>query len=166
MKVLLVGLGTVGEAIARLSVGRPWLELMVLADHDLDRARRIAEEIGDDSTHPAAQVDASDERAVEALARAHGVDLVLNAVDPRFVMPVFRAALAADADYMDLALSTSTPHPTDPYGTVGRLIGDEQFAMDDLWREHGRLALVGRGSARDSPGVRRPCRQAPLRRDP
>ncbi len=107
MKVLLVGLGTVGEAIARLSVGRPWLELMVLADHDLDRARRIAEEIGDDSTHPAAQVDASDERAVEALARAHGVDLVLNAVDPRFVMPVFRAALAADADYMDLALSTS-----------------------------------------------------------
>ena len=67
MKVLLVGLGTVGEAIARLSVGRPWLELMVLADHDLDRARRIAEEIGDDSTHPAAQVDASDERAVEAL---------------------------------------------------------------------------------------------------
>jgi hypothetical protein len=32
VKVLLVGLGTVGEAIARLSVGRPWLELMVLAD--------------------------------------------------------------------------------------------------------------------------------------
>ena len=38
MKVLLVGVGTVGEAIARLSAGRPWLEQMVLADHDLDRA--------------------------------------------------------------------------------------------------------------------------------
>ena len=82
MKVLLVGLGTVGEAIARMSVGRPWLELMVLADHDLDRARRIAEEIGDDSTHPFAQVDASDEHAVEALARAHGVDLVLGDPPP------------------------------------------------------------------------------------
>jgi len=150
MKVLLVGLGTVGEAIARLSVGRPWLELMGLADHDLERARRIAREIGDDSTHPVAQVDASDERAVEELARAHGVDLVLNAVDPRFVMPVFRAALAADADYMDLAVSTSTPHPTDPYGTVGELIGDEQFAMDDVWRERGRLALLGQGI---SPGL-------------
>lgn len=31
---------------------------------------------------------------MEALARAHDVDLVLNAVDPRFVMPVFRGALA------------------------------------------------------------------------
>ena len=99
---------------------------------------------------PAALIDASDERAVEELARAHEVDLVLNAVDPRFVMPVFRAALAADADYMDLAVSTSKPHPTDPYGTVGRIIGDEQFAMDDLWRERGRLALVGQGI---SPGL-------------
>jgi saccharopine dehydrogenase (NAD+, L-lysine forming) len=51
---------------------------------------------------------------------------------------------------MDLAVSTSTPHPTDPYGTVGRIIGDEQFAMDDVWRERGRLALVGQGI---SPGL-------------
>jgi predicted dinucleotide-utilizing enzyme len=36
MKVLLVGVGTVGEAIARPSAGLPWLEQMVLADHDLD----------------------------------------------------------------------------------------------------------------------------------
>ena len=150
MRVLLVGVGTVGEAIARLSAGRPWLECMVLADHDLDRARRIAQEIGDDSSHPTALIDASDERAVEELARAHDVDLVVNAVDPRFVMPVFNGALAADADYMDLAVSTSEPHPTDPYGTVGRIIGDEQFAMDDLWRERGRLALVGQGI---SPGL-------------
>ena len=149
MKVLLVGLGTVGEAIARLSAGRP-CEKMVLADHDLDRARRVAKEIGDDLSHPAALIDASDQRAVEELARAHDIDLVLNAVDPRFVMPVFQGALAADADYMDLAVSTSEPHPTDPYGTVGRLIGDEQFAMDDLWRERGRLALVGQGI---SPGL-------------
>ena len=145
MKVLLVGVGTVGEAIARLSAGRPWLEQMVLVDHDIDRARRIAQEIGDDTSHPVVQLDASDQHAVEELARAHDVDLVLNAVDPRFVMPVFQAALAADVDYMDLAVSTSTPHPTDPYGTVGRIIGDEQFAMDEVWRERGRLALVGQG---------------------
>ncbi len=150
MRVLLVGAGTVGEAIARLSAGRSWLEHMVVADHDLERARRIVDEIGDDTSHSAALLDASDQHAVEALARAHGVDLVLNAVDPRFVMPVFRAALAADANYMDLALSTSEPHPTDPYGTVGRMIGDEQFAMDDEWRQRGRLALVGQGI---SPGL-------------
>lgn len=38
MKVLLVGTGGVGEAIAIAAKGRPFLERMVLADYDLDRA--------------------------------------------------------------------------------------------------------------------------------
>jgi saccharopine dehydrogenase (NAD+, L-lysine forming) len=71
---------------------------------------------------------------VEALARAHGVDLVMNAVDPRFLMPVFLGGLAADVDYMDMAVSLSTPHPTDPYSQPGRKLGDKQSAMDALWR--------------------------------
>jgi saccharopine dehydrogenase-like NADP-dependent oxidoreductase len=150
MKVLLVGLGTVGEAVARLSAGRPWLEQMVLADHDLERARQIAAEIGDSTTHPTALVDASDTAAVEALARQYGVDLVMNAVDPRFVMPVFLGALAAGAHYMDTAVSLSEPHPTDPYSKPGRLLGDEQFAMDAAWRDRDRLALLGMGI---SPGL-------------
>ncbi len=150
MKVLLVGVGTVGEAIARLSAGRPWLEQMVIADHDLDRARHVADSLGDAASHPVAQIDASDAGAVEALARAHKVDLVVNAVDPRFVMPVFQGALAADVDYMDLAVSLAQPHPTDPYGTPGIKQGDEQFAMDAAWRDRGRLALLGQGI---SPGL-------------
>ncbi len=52
MKVLLVGVGTVGEAIAKLSRGRPWLERMVLADYDLDRARRVQAQVGDEASHP------------------------------------------------------------------------------------------------------------------
>jgi len=150
MKVLLVGVGTVGEAIARLSAGRPWLEQMVLAGHDLDRVREVADSIGDSQSHPVAELDASDAGAVEALARAHGVDLVMNAVDPRFVMPVFRGALAAGVDYMDMALSLSSPHPTDPYSETGVKLGDDQFAMDAAWRDSGRLALVGQGI---SPGL-------------
>jgi saccharopine dehydrogenase (NAD+, L-lysine forming) len=150
MKVLLIGLGTVGEAIAHLSKGRPWLEQMVLADHDLDRARSVADAVGDSSSHPVAPIDASDAGAVEELARAYGVDLVMNAVDPRFVMPVFRGALAAGTDYMDTAVSVSTPHPSEPYSKPGRMLGDDQFAMDAEWRAGGRLALVGLGV---SPGL-------------
>jgi saccharopine dehydrogenase-like NADP-dependent oxidoreductase len=145
MKVLLVGVGTVGEAIARLSVGRPWLEQMVLADVDLGRARRVADSIGDGASHPVARIDASDAGAVEALARAHGVDLVMNAVDPRFLMPVFTGALAADVDYMDMAVSLSTPHPTEPTSRPGLKLGDLQFEQDAAWRDRGRLALVGQG---------------------
>jgi len=150
VKVLLVGVGTVGEAIARLSAGRPWLEQMVLADHDIERARRVADSIGDATSHPVAQIDASNPDEIEALARAHDVDLVMNAVDPRFVMPVFRGALAADVDYMDMAMSVSTPDPDEPYAKVGTKLGDDQFAMDQEWREKGRLALVGQGV---SPGL-------------
>ena len=150
MKVLLVGVGTVGEAIARLSAGRPWLEQMVLAGDDLERVREVADSIGDAASHPVAQLDASDADAVEALARAYGVDLVMNAVDPRFVMPVFQGALAAGVDYMDMALAVSTPHPTEPYAQPGVKLGDEQFAMDAAWRDAGRLALVGQGI---SPGL-------------
>jgi saccharopine dehydrogenase (NAD+, L-lysine forming) len=150
MKVLLLGIGTVGEAIARLSAGKPWLEKMVIADHDVARAREVAESIGDADSHPVAEIDASDADAVAALAREHGVDLVMNALDPRFVMPVFRGALAADVDYMDMALSLSSPHPTDPYSQPGVKLGDDQFALDDEWRARGRLALFGQGI---SPGL-------------
>ena len=104
---------------------------------------------------------------MEALARAYGVDLVMNAVDPRFLMPVFQGALAAGVDYMDMALSLSTPHPTDPYALPGVKLGDDQFAMDAAWRDRGRLALVGQGI---SPGLAQvfaaPRVQAPVRRGP
>ena len=69
----------------------------------------------------------------------------LNAVDPRFVMPIFRGALAAGADYLDMAMSLSTPHPDEPYAKVGRKLGDEQLAAAGEWEAAGRLALLGIG---------------------
>ncbi len=69
----------------------------------------------------------------------------MNAVDPRFLMPVFRGALAADVDYMDMAVSLSEPHPTDPYRLPGIKLGDRQFELAGEWESRGRLALVGAG---------------------
>ncbi len=60
-------------------------------------------------------------------------------------MPVFNGALAAGADYLDMAMSLSAPHPTNPYGEVGVMLGDEQFAAAPEWERLGRLALVGIG---------------------
>ncbi len=145
MKVLLVGAGTVGEAIARLSGGRPWLERMVVADYDVDRARRVASAAGGDPVFTAERIDASDRAAVAGAASRHGVDLVVNAVDPRFVMPIFDGAFDAGVDYLDMAVSLSAPHPSDPYRETGVKLGDEQFARDQAWRDRGRLALVGMG---------------------
>jgi saccharopine dehydrogenase-like NADP-dependent oxidoreductase len=144
MKVLLVGVGTVGEAIARLSAQRGWLEQMVLADYSEERARAVNDAIGDDRLI-AARIDASSADAVAQLARHHEVDLVMNAVDPQFVMPIFDGAFAAGAHYMDMAMSLSEPHPQNPFSEPGVKLGDEQFERDEQWRSAGRLALVGMG---------------------
>jgi saccharopine dehydrogenase-like NADP-dependent oxidoreductase len=60
-------------------------------------------------------------------------------------MPIFRGALAAGADYLDMAMSLSQRHPQEPYARTGVMLGDEQFAMAGEWERAGRLALVGIG---------------------
>ena len=105
MRILLVGAGGVGSAIARIAVRRSFAELLV-ADYDQDRAIRAA---GPDFT--AVQIDARDEEAVTELLKAENCDVLLNATDPRFVMPLFRAALAAGTHYLDMAMSLSRPAP-------------------------------------------------------
>jgi len=142
MRILLVGAGGVGGAFAAIAARRDFYETVVVADYDLARAERAAEA---DARFTAAQVDASSADAVAALCREHAVTHVMNAVDPVFDMPVFEGALAAGADYLDMAMSLSRPHPETPYETPGVELGDEQFAAASQWEQAGRLALVGIG---------------------
>jgi len=143
MRVLLVGAGGVGTAFARTAVRREVFEHIVVADHSLDRARRAAQAAGDRCD--AVALDASDENAVEALLRAERCDVLVNAVDPRFVMPLFNGALHAGVNYLDMAMSLSQPHPEQPYSETGVKLGDEQFALATTWEARGQLALVGMG---------------------
>ena len=69
----------------------------------------------------------------------------MNAVEPKFVPTIFAGALAAGADYLDMAMSLSEPHPVDPYEQTGVKLGDDQFAQSPDWEQAGRLALVGMG---------------------
>jgi saccharopine dehydrogenase-like NADP-dependent oxidoreductase len=145
MKVLLVGVGGVGEAIAVLARGKPWLDRMVLADIDERRALEVRSKLGDETRFPVERLDASSREAVAAMARRYEVDLIMNAVEPRFDMPIFLAALEVGATYIDMAMSLSARHPTDPYRTPGVKLGDEQFARTSEWEERGQLALLGMG---------------------
>ncbi|MGG5260924.1 saccharopine dehydrogenase family protein [Phycicoccus avicenniae] len=149
MRVLMIGAGGVGDAAARIAADRDFFEAWVVADHDVSRAERTvaaaAARGGDGGRFSAAQVDASDAGAVEALAREVRATHVFNAVDPRFVVPIFDGARAAGCDYLDMAMSLSRRHPTEPYAKVGVKLGDEQFAQAGEWESEGRLALVGIG---------------------
>jgi saccharopine dehydrogenase-like NADP-dependent oxidoreductase len=80
-----------------------------------------------------------------ALARKHGVDLILNAVDPVFDEPIFEAAYEAGCTYVDMAMTLSRPHPAQPYRQVGAKLGDCQFEQSEKWAKKGLLALVGMG---------------------
>jgi saccharopine dehydrogenase (NAD+, L-lysine-forming) len=141
MRILLVGAGGVGTAFARIAARRPFAEL-VIADYDLARAQHAASA---KDSYQAVQLDARNQQAIEALLTEHHCDVLMNAADPRFVMPQFRAALAAGTHYLDMAMSLSHPNPQEPYARTGVKLGDEQFAMAGQWEQSGKLALVGIG---------------------
>ena len=144
MRLLILGAGGVGSAVARIAARRPFLEHVLLADYDLGRAERAAAAAGDPRM-AAARLDASDSAAIGRLLTEQRIDAVLGATDPRFTMPIFRAALAAGVHYLDMAMSLSRPHPEEPYSKTGLKLGDEQFALADDWERAGKLALVGIG---------------------
>lgn len=145
MKVLLVGVGGVGEAIAVIARSRPWVELVVLSDYNLERAREVQAKLGDPARFPVEWIDASDQAQIEALARKYGVNLIMNAVDPVFNEQIFEAAFNVGCTYMDMAMTLSEPHPTDPFHQPGVKLGDYQFARAKAWEEKGLLAIVGLG---------------------
>jgi saccharopine dehydrogenase-like NADP-dependent oxidoreductase len=144
MRILMVGAGSVGSAAVAIAARRSFFSSFVVADYTLDRAARAVSSVPD-NRFTAARVDASSSAAITQLCRAHDITHVLNAVDPRFTMPVFEGALAAGADYLDMAMSLSRPHESEPYARTGVKLGDEQFAAVSDWESAGRLALVGIG---------------------
>ena len=144
MRVLILGAGGVGTAAAKIAARREFAEHVVVADYDVARAKSAVAGLPDER-FVAAQLDASDQAAIEALVAAERIDAVLGATDPRFTMPIFRAALVSKIHYLDMAMSLSAPHPTDPYTRTGVKLGDEQFALAAEWEASGRLALVGMG---------------------
>jgi len=145
MRALLVGVGGVGEAIAVMAQERPWVERLVLADFNLPRALEVQKRLGDAGRFPAESIDASDQQQIETIAARHGVDLIMNAVDPVFNEAIFDAAFEVGSTYMDMAMTLSSPHPESPYTRTGVKLGDYQFERAEKWEKKGLLAMVGFG---------------------
>jgi saccharopine dehydrogenase-like NADP-dependent oxidoreductase len=135
MKLLVVGTGGVGAAVAAVAKRRDFFERITFADLDPARPEALVEREGDDR-FSAAQVDASDRESLVALLREVEADVVLNAADPRFNPPIFEAAFEYGCTYLDMAMTLSAP---------GVLLGQQQFDAHEQWQEKGLLALVGIG---------------------
>jgi len=144
VKILVVGAGGVGEAVAAIARRRDFFEGMVLADVDGERAASLAARMGD-SRISSATVDASSPEGVASLVEAEGCDVILNACDPRFNPPIFEAAFRTGATYLDMAMTLSSKHPERPFEECGVKLGDAQFEVSGDWEAKGQLALVGIG---------------------
>ena len=146
MKVLLVGVGGVGEAIAVIAKDKPWLEKMVLADYNLKRVKEVRRKLGSPrKKFPVEWIDAGDKKQIVELAKKYDVDLIMNAVDPVFNEKIFDAAYQAGCHYMDMAMTLSAPHPTDPFQQCGVKLGDYQFERAAKWEKKRPAGLRGYG---------------------
>ena len=110
MRVLVVGAGGVGSAIASIAARRDVFEHIVLADVDHARAARAA-------TRTESAPSAGHQGRCRRPARPGRVDpfgaadVVVNACDPRFNPPIFDAAFTAGCHYLDMAMHMSSPTP-------------------------------------------------------
>ena len=135
MKVLVVGTGGVGAAVAAVAKRRDFFKRMTFADLDPARPQALVEREGD-SRFVAARADASDEDALVALLRESEADAILNAADPRFNPPILEAAYEYGCTYLDMAMTLSGPSV---------MLGAEELEAEERWRERGLLALAGIG---------------------
>jgi saccharopine dehydrogenase (NAD+, L-lysine-forming) len=140
MRVLQLGVGSVGEVIARTLSREPEIEVVILADLDEERAAQVAPELAGGK----AEVIRVDVRDGDALRDAlRDVDLAVNGLIPEFNLDVMQACLETQTHYLDMAAAG-------PRDVVGTADVDEELALGPAFEEAGLTALVFFGI---DPGV-------------
>lgn len=151
MKMLLVGVGGVGESIIRILKERDpkgeWLSKAVLADWDLEKAQKAAEGLGNAARFIPERVDARDKSALVALIKKHGLDYVMDAAAPFVTNTIFDAAFEADCDYMNMGTWSV---PLEEGLGYKEFMSDYNWSRHEEWKKKGRLAVLGLGI---DPGV-------------
>ncbi|MBW2493717.1 MAG: saccharopine dehydrogenase NADP-binding domain-containing protein [Deltaproteobacteria bacterium] len=132
MRVLQLGVGSVGEVTARTVAGEPEVDKVVLADIDEERTTEIAGKLPADKVETLG-LDVADR---SALVRAlNGVDFVINGLTPDVNMDLMDACLETGTHYMDMAAAG-------PRNVVGTADLDEEFALDGAFKKKDLTALV------------------------
>lgn len=132
MRILQLGVGAVGEVIARTVATVDEVETVVLADVDESRPLEVAKKLPAGKSE-CLQLDVTDTEAlIKALA---GVDLLVNGLAPDYNMDVLAACLEAGTNYLDMAAGG-------PREIVGTADVDEELALDEEFRRKGLTGLV------------------------
>jgi lysine 6-dehydrogenase len=133
MKIIVLGgCGAMGSEVTRDLARSSDFEEIVIADADVQKAHRLAEELGSGRVR-AEQIDVSDEAALAEKLR--GFDVVANCTTYHFGLIATRAAIRARVNYLDLGGLFNTP---------------KQLELDDEARAAGVTICLGCGA---TPGV-------------
>jgi len=100
----------------------------------MSNASRKCNKVGRRKTIPAEWIDAGKQDLIASLAKKYKVDLIMNACDPSFNVPIFEAAYQYGCIYMDMAMTLSEPHPERPFEQCGIKLGDYQFERAAQWK--------------------------------
>ncbi|MCZ4567510.1 saccharopine dehydrogenase family protein [Rhodococcus erythropolis] len=135
--VALGGAGAMGSAAVRLAATLPGIGKVVVADRDIDAAKRLSVELAQASAQVEARsIDVTDGRTLRELL--DGADVIINTVGPffRFGVGVLQAAIETETHYLDIC---------DDWEPAV-----DMLELDCAAREAGICAVVGMGA---SPGM-------------
>ncbi len=149
MKVLVLGAGGVGESICALFKRRAnteeWLEKVILADYDYDKAVKAVDKLGDPELFSAEQVNALDKDQVVELAKKYDVGFMVHClVTEGFTEVIMDACLECNCHFVDMALSETIRDPEDQTKIIQEL-GHDEFLKSDEFEKKGLYALVACG---------------------
>jgi len=136
VKILaLGGSGTMGQVAVKTILEGQYVDQLIVADYDIDRAKQFVESLNDGRVS-ACFIDVQNTKALEDLMSE--ADLVINTVGPfyRFGESIVRAAIKAERNYVDIM---------DDYGPTQQVLG-----LDEEARRAGITILIGMGA---SPGI-------------
>ncbi len=131
MKISVIGAGVQGSAIAFFLAKNPEVSEIVCSDISLDRAKRIAQNLGS-SKISAVKADASDTSDLAKVVG--GADVVINATVPKYNLGIMDAALKSGAHYVDLA--TDTP-------VIANI--ENELNLDSKWKDADLTAVINQG---------------------
>jgi len=132
MRVLQLGVGSVGEVTARTVAGEKEVSTVVLADIDDKRTAEVAGKLPAGKAETMT-LDVTDRAAL--LRALSGVDFVINGLIPEFNIDLMKACLEASTNYLDMAAAG-------PRDVVGTADIDEELALDAEFKKKDLTALV------------------------
>ncbi|MCI6738309.1 MAG: saccharopine dehydrogenase NADP-binding domain-containing protein, partial [Intestinibacter sp.] len=158
MRMMLVGAGAVGESILRIIQSRldyrTWLEFVLVADYDLDRAEEVISHLRDRDDLKAVKVDARNEKDIVELIETYDIDFVMDAAAPFVSNNIFDAAYEAGANYGSMGTwSVPMEHPKLGLGIENSYVEPMtkyNFDRHDKWRDKNQMACICMGI---DPGV-------------